>query len=176
MPERRKMSEIIDALNTAIDESEGEITEAIAALDLEFADKAEAYAAIITEKKTKIVANKILKDKYAANMLRLDADIEWLQDNLIGSMKQAGTADLRTPTAHIWIQRNERLEVDEAVFCAKYPYHLFPELYNAPKFPAPSKEAIKARTVERVAAMPDSPTTSKLDGVTVETTETLRIK
>jgi len=124
-PKRRSLFEITQQLIAAIEESGGEITDAIDALGLDLRDKTEAYRAVILQYEAECRACKETAEWYAKRGAAKCKNAERLRERLLDSMRTLGQASIQTATCKAYLSKSERVDIaDEAAFCATWPQYV----------------------------------------------------
>jgi hypothetical protein len=118
---KRTLLDISADIQKALDASEGEVTAALEALEIEEADKVDAYAVAKRELDRKKLAHKELKDHYAACEASIDRQIETLTKRLDFFMQKKGVEDMRGLVSHVFYKKTTKCVIDNPdAFCKFY--------------------------------------------------------
>ena len=118
-PRRRTLYELTQAIHAAIEESGGEITDAVDALGLDLRDKVEAYRAVILQYEAECRANKEAAEWYAKRGAAKCKAAAKLEERLLVSMLSLGTQSIQTATCTAHLRSAKSVHIaDEAEFCA----------------------------------------------------------
>lgn len=117
-PRRRTLFEITQQLIAAIEESGGEITDAVDALGLDMRDKVEAYRAVILQYEAECRANKEAAEWYAKRGQAKCKAAARLEERLRDAMLTLGERSVQTATCTAHLRSSKSVWVqDEAAFC-----------------------------------------------------------
>lgn len=121
---RRPLAEISEDIYRIIrdaEETDGDLTASeplLDALDLEFADKAEAYVAVLRRLDAEADACKSLTAHYAAREVARRNQHASLKARLMNALTTVGVTELKTPTCKVWLQESASLELSEEWFAS----------------------------------------------------------
>ena len=117
-PKRRTLFELTQQLIAAIEESGGEITDAVDSLGLDLRDKVEAYRAVILQYEAECRANKEAAEWYAKRGAAKCKAAARLEERLRDSMLSLGTQQIETATCKARLHSAKSVHIaDEATFC-----------------------------------------------------------
>lgn len=120
-PPKRTLLEISADIQRVLDESEGEVTTALEALEIEEADKIDAYAVAKREIERRKLANKQLKDDYAAREEACENDIKRLLGHLDFYMQKTEKPNARGLTSYAFYTKTQKVVIEDAAeFCKTY--------------------------------------------------------
>lgn len=114
---RRPLFEIVAALRENIEENEGVVTDELDALELELADKAEAYHVVMAAYEAEAKANKEAAKHFADRAAARERAAESLKTRLDKAMRDTGVDRIEAATVTVYFQASGHVEIeDEALF------------------------------------------------------------
>lgn len=108
----RRLFDIIQDLLAAIEQSDGEITDAVDSIEVELEAKCEAYRAIMLRLESEEAANADLAKHYSARAATRKRQSEALKNRLLDAMLATNTPKIATPTCTAYTQQSTSVEVD----------------------------------------------------------------
>lgn len=110
---RRPLFDIVNDLINTIVAADGEVTDAIDALELELNDKAEAYVAVIRQLDAEACALDELAHEYSLRGAKRSKAADDLKQRLAAALTRAGVERITGATAKAYFATSTRLELDD---------------------------------------------------------------
>jgi hypothetical protein len=116
LPPRRTLRDIVAELLARLEETGGEVTDAIDGLELELEDKIEACHVVLMQLESEADSCAVLEEHYATKKKAKKRNADDLRERLLTAMKAAGKKSVKTPTVTAYLQPSTSVEVADD-FC-----------------------------------------------------------
>ena len=109
--QKQTLSDIAERIIAVLEESGGEVTDALDMLELQLEDKVAAYRIVILRLEAEAAANKQLEDEFAARKAAKQARADALEAQLLGQMQKLGRSNIKTAICTAYTQDSVSVEV-----------------------------------------------------------------
>lgn len=114
--QKQTLYEIAERIIAVLEESGGEVTDALDSLEYALEEKVAAYRIVILRLEAEAAMNKQLADEFAARRAAKERRAAALEERLLATMKALGRTNIKTAICTAYITKPKKVEVT-ADFC-----------------------------------------------------------